>query len=1135
MRIFIGRSASGKTTEILKEIAEKCEKMQGKQILLVPELHSHLMERRLAACTKNHGARTAEVLTFSRLADRVFAECGGLAEEMLSAAGQLLMLQRAAKNVQTGLSVWNDIASKTELLKKASRLIEECKAATVSSEMLFKAAEQSEDNILTQKLTDLAQLQTAYERLCEQTIADPRDRLTHLADLIVQSEIFANAELYIDGFSGFTKQEYHVLFEIMKKKTNITFALTADEDDDEVFSGANKTQKTLMKMAEKCGEPTEIIDFGASKAQKTQDLIRLEKDALHCVRQSGTATGDSVRIYAGASPFNECEHAAAYILQKVREEGCHFSDFIVTARDITTYSAPLEMAMARYEVPAFFAGKEDLLFKPPIALVLGALQAVIGNFQYEDMFACFKTNLTMLSFEEVDKLENYVLTWDIKGGAWCREWDEHPDGYGMEQTEKSKQQLQGLNELRQKAIAPFVNLREQISGKNKAKDSVSALYEFLCALDVPLQIEERANMHENANRIQLADEYRQLWDILVSAMEQFAWLCSETEFTAEQFVQMFALILGEYEVSSIPVSLDRVTCGSMERVCSEQAKHVILLGVNDGIVPNVSGEKSLFSDADREKLDGLGIELGIYGMERIFKEQEILYRALACPTDSLLLSYHTSDNRGSETRPSYFIGIIQGLLDGLPFESYQTAGQHDYLQADKPALELACSYVAGARNPAARAAFAHYQTDERIIKAEKQRSARGSIQDTDIMHALYGKSLNLTASRVDAFYSCRFAFFMQYGLKAKPRKKAKFDAMQTGTFIHYVLENALILLQKKENGIAQATEKEIQKVCRKVTDNYITEELGGLAKKTARFRYLFQRLCVSVEKILQNVIEEMKVSDFAPIDYELDFSRNGDLPPVTCENDEVSVSLSGKVDRVDGYIKDGKLYLRIMDYKSGKKAFSLSDIWHGLNMQLIIYLYALQEKGLERYKKRVGEQLNEVVPAGVLYVPAREDLPEADRETDEEELRMLRDKALRRSGILSDDMELVQAMEQGLSGKGRFIPVTIKIPKGEDEPVIDAKSAVTTLERFGKLAKYTHKKLLEMGEELNKGSVLANPCKKDKNSVFCDFCEFRSACQFDEQMGDKARLLKHYSDAEFWDLLGGEAYAAVDKTAKASN
>lgn len=1121
MRIWTGRAGSGKTTAILQEIAALCAQGEGRQILLVPELNSHRMERRLAAATGNHGARTAEVLTFSRLADRVFSEVGGLAQQMLTPAGQLLTLQEAARRVQGGLSVWNGLADKPELLKEALRLIDECKTCAVAPETLFAASAECDDAALAGKLGDLAQLLTAYERLCDESLPDPRDRLTHLRDRLGACHVLDGAAVYLDGFLGFTPQELAVIDAMLAAGVPLAAAVTCDMAYPEIFVTGCKTVKTLTRMAKRHNKTAQQIDLGASRIARPAGLAAVESESLLPVR-TPHEDAHGVHLYAAASPFDECEHAAAYIRRKVRDEGARYRDFVVAARDIEPYSAFLAMAMARYDVPVFLAEKPDLLSRPPMALVTGALDAAQSYFKYEDLFGCLKTGLTSLTRDEVDKLENYVLTWNIRGGAWERDWTEHPDGYGLPFDDRSRAQLTELNELRAKAIAPFSALREALKGENPASDCVRALYAFLLAVDAPGRMSARAASHEAAGRLQLADEYRQLWEILVSAMEQFAWVCGDTPLTAERFAQLFRLVLGEYDVGTIPVSLDRVTCGNIERACLENAKYVILLGVNDGQIPKAPSSTSLLSDMDRDKLDALGVELKAYGEERLLMEQETLYRALACPTDELLLSWHLTDASGGESRPSYFVGTVQNLLPGVPVSAHQTETVRDRLQAERPAVELACAYLSGDRTAAVRAAYDYYKDDDRIQNAAAQKRGRGPLVSPHTIDGLYGKRLNLTASRVDTFYSCRFAFFMQYGLKAKPRKAARFDALETGTFIHYVLEHALDALGKQEGGAAAADGQTVRRVCRAAVRQYVQEELGGLETKTARFRYLFQRLVRTVEQILDNVLEELRVSDFAPIDYEVDFSRGGDLPPVECADGDLSVSLSGKVDRVDGYIKNGRLYLRVMDYKSGKKSFSLSDIWYGLNMQLIIYLYALQQEGLDRYRQRLEAELNEIVPAGVLYVPVRDELPDAPRDVDEDALRAMRDKALRRSGLLSDDMELLEAMEHGLEGDGRFIPVSIKVKKGEDEPTLAAKSSVADLAKFGRLARYTHEKLLEMGRELRNGSVTADPCKKDKNSSYCDWCEFRAACRFDETAGDKARWLKHLSDEDFWQQVGGE-------------
>lgn len=1122
MRIWTGRAGSGKTTAILREIAALSERGEGRQILLVPELNSHLMERRLAAATHNHGARTAEVLTFSRLADRVFSEVGGLAQQMLTPAGQLLTVQEAARRVQGSLSAWKGLADKPELLQEALRLIDECKTCAVAPEALFAASAESEDAALGEKLSDLAQLLTAYERLCDESLPDPRDRLTHLRDRLAESHTLDGAAVYLDGFLGFTAQESAVVDAMLAAGVPLAAAVTCDTAYPEIFLTGCKTVQKLTKMAKRHSRPVERIELGASRVARPAGLAALERESLLPIRTPQTDAG-GVRLYEAASPFDECEHAAAYIRRKVRDEGARYRDFIVAARDIQPYSAFLAMAMARYDIPVFLAEKPDLLSRPPMALVTNALEAARSHFRYEDLFSCLKTGLAGLDWDEIDKLENYVLTWNIRGSAWEHPWVEHPDGYGLRIDEAAKAQLDELNALREKAIAPFSALREALAGEKPAADCVRALYTFLLAVDAPQRMTDRAAGHEAAGRLQLADEYRQLWEILVSAMEQFAWVCGDTPLTLDRFAQLFRLVLGEYDVGTIPVSLDRVTCGDIERACMENAKYVILLGVNDGLIPKAPASTSLLSDMDRDKLDALGVELKAYGEERLLMEQETLYRALACPTDELLLTYHTTDAGGGETRPSYFVGTVRELLPEAPFTTHRTESVRDRLQAERPAVELACAYLSGDRSPAVRAAYDYYKDDERVHNAADQRRGRGPLSSQHTIDGLYGKSISVSASKVDVFYSCRFAYFMQHGLKAKPRRVAKLDSMSAGTFLHYVMEHALDILAKQEGGAARADRNAVHKACREAVRQYVAEELGGLENKTARFQYLFRRLVHSAEQILENVVEELRVSDFRPIDYELDFSYNGDLPPVQCTDGDVSISLTGKVDRVDGYIRNGRLYLRVMDYKSGHKSFSLSDIWYGLNMQLIIYLYALQREGLERYRARLTDELNEIVPAGVLYVPVRDELPDEKRSIDEDELNTEKEKLLRRSGLLSDDMSILEAMERGLEDKGRFIPVALKKKKGEEEASFASGSAVADLAKFGRLARYTQKKLLEMGQELRRGSVEANPRRSDRS--YCDWCEFRAACRFDETAGDKMRPLRKLKDEEVWEQLGGDENA----------
>ena len=433
MRIVTGLAASGKTSMLLREIAEKAEANRGRQILLVPELNSHQMERRLAAATHNHGARTAEVLTFSRLADRVFAVVGGLAQQMLTPAGQLLTLQEAARRVQVGLTAWSGLADKPELLSETLALIDECKSCMIEPEMLFRASEESaldEDAALSAKLCDLAQILTQYDSLCEETLPDPRDRLTHLRDGLAESHVLDGAEVYLDGFLSYTPQELAIIEVMLSSGVPLTAAVTCDVELPDVFVTGCRTLRTLTRMAERCSRSPELVDLGAGKMPRPAGLAAVANEALLPVREAHE-DASGVRLYEAASPFDECEHATAYIRRKVRDEGAHYRDFVIAARDIGPYSASLAMAMGRYDIPMFLADKPDLLSRPPMALVIGALESVRSNFGCRELFGCLKTGLTGLAWDEIDRLENYAITWKIHGAAWERDWVEHPDGYGI--------------------------------------------------------------------------------------------------------------------------------------------------------------------------------------------------------------------------------------------------------------------------------------------------------------------------------------------------------------------------------------------------------------------------------------------------------------------------------------------------------------------------------------------------------------------------------------------------------------------------------------------------------------------------------------------------------------------------------
>lgn len=1107
----MGRAGSGKTTAILRRIASQADSGR-KQILIVPELASHEYERLLAQYTNNMGARYAEVLTFRRIANRVFSETGGLADTVLTPAGRLLVLYEAVRRSADALALYSGATRKPDVLRELLQVLDEMKCAQISPEDMLRAAGET-DGHLAAKLRDVGQISMVYDMLTQEELPDPRDQLTRVSAHLPESSLFDNTEVYLDRFDNFNKQELDILAFLLHRHVPVTVALTGDPTQPELFPETHTALARLRALAGRCGEPVELECFPSLYLPRPRDLAVLEQHILQPHGQQFESDGSSVKLHAASDLFSECEYAAAYIRRLLRETDARRRDIVVTARNFEQYAPLLELVLERYDIPIFLSEKHDILQKPVLSLVGAALHTVTGGWRYEDMFTYLKTGFAGLTAEECDVLENYVLFWRIRGSMWHKPFTGSPDSFDGRMNEQTQAELAHLNELRERAIQPLLVLKEGLDHAHTATQYVQVLYDFLEAIGAPERIAARAQLHEEAGRLQTAEEYRQLWEILVQAMEQFAWVQGDAPIETDAFVTLLGLVLTEYDVGTIPVSLDRVTCGSIDRVCKTGIPHLIVLGMNDGVLPAAGESSGILTDHDRAMLLGLEVELET-SEDRIAQEQAAIYRVFASASETLLLSW-SSVGADGELRPSYLISTVRQLLHGVPETSESELGQQYRLEAERPRFDLACRGAARDVSAAAQAALA--ATDTPIIPMEK--SVRGPLTDTSVIHALYGGRLRVTASRVDAFYQCQYAYFLRYGLRAKERRRAAFDAPEMGTFLHYVLEHTLQEL-REQDAMGAPDREAVHEIARKWTQMYVKTVLGGLEQHTARFRHLFRRLVRMLDDILDNLLEELACSDFQPIDFELDFSRDGDLPPIRIDSPEGALEMNGKVDRVDGYIKDGALYVRVLDYKSGQKKFELSDLWYGLNVQLLLYLFAIQNHGLDRYRARLAGDIDCIVPAGALYVPARSALIQAPRDTDDKTLDQLRKKQLRRSGLLLDDPAVIEAMEHGITKEGAFLPIGFRAKDGA--PTAASLSSLASMEKMGQLSAHIRKILRDMGRELLHGNMEAKPVRRGPAEDVCQWCPYRAICRFDTKLGDKPHTIAKIKPEEFWQGIADE-------------
>lgn len=1106
LRLFTGRAGTGKTAAVINEIHTAVLEKRGRRLLIVPEQYSHEAERELCRVCGDSMSLYAEVMSFTGLARRIASQQGGGAAPYLDKGGRLLCMALALDGAASRLRVYGSAGRRAETQSALLAAVDSLKAAGVDSGTLYAASESCPGG-LGDKLADMALILEAYDAVVANGHADPADRLTVLAEQILDSSMGPDDHIYVDGFIDFTFQERQVLRALLKRGVQLTVCLTMDElhGENEIFELSRRSARELLAYAGELGAETETRHFASGICGDALDFFAENMFSYSAVSFKGEPN-DSVKLMTADGMVAECEFAAAQAISLVRDGGCRWRDIAVAVRGFDEYRAALESAFEHYGVPLFMARRSDLLSKPLPAMIAAAYDIVCGGWEVDDVISYMRTGLTGLAPEDCDALENYIFKWQLRAGAWSRagDWRQHPDGYNAEYTEETAERLKKINALRHALGDPLLHFAAHGREASAAAEQAAALADFFDELKLSERLSERAEQLRAAGRESLAREYAQLWDIIVSALEQCAAILGDTEMDMEGFGRLFTLMLSRYDVGVIPVSLDRVSAGDFDRMRRRNIKHLIVLGVSDERLPAASGDTGIFSDEERKRLLELDIDLGGAGDGELWREFSLIYNCLSLPSDSLTLCCPLVNSEGAPQRPAFVYSRAAAIFGLKP--QYADISELR-MSAEAPALTLAAHAVSGgtARERSAAEYFRRKQPERFGKLTSAAKMSRGRLSP-EAVRALYGSRLKLSASRIDKFASCKFAYFCQYGLNARPYEPADFTPPEIGTFMHYVLEHTARDVRDR-GGFGAVSDDELHAITQRHVDGYVHEQLNDFQEKSQRFIYLFRRLGKDVFQIVSDMAAELRRSDFEPLDFELDFSKMSDIPPVELGDGDGAVTLTGIADRVDGWLHDGRLYLRVVDYKTGKKSFSLSDVWYGMGLQMLLYLFALGRDGEKLYGR-------EIVPAGVMYVPARSVILPVSRDCGDEEAQRLRLDGVKRSGVVLDDAEVIEAWEHGEDKK--YIPIRMRYGK----PTPDS---LMTAERLGLLSRHIGKTLTDMARQLNSGSIAADPYYRSQQENACLNCDYFDACHFSQgENGESCRFQQKIPADKVIEMMEGE-------------
>ncbi len=1072
LRLLLGIDWITVKNEILSRIASDVAARQGGRILMVPELISHDTERRLCAAAGDTASRYAEVVSFTRLARRVADSTGCKIPECLDNGGRVVAMAAAARQLHSRLKIYTAVDTKPEFLSGLVDAVDEFKRCCITAEDLAQAAKQATGS-LAQKLEELSLLLGTYDALCSQGKRDPRDQMTWLLEQLADSDFGENHVFYIDGFPDFTRQHLAILEHLIRVSPEVTVGLNCDAVDTNsaAFEKAADTAAALLRCARAAGVSVQIEQIPG------RDCVLLRGcDAMFQGEIPGRVSGlETIRT---DSPFEEVQVAAERILELVRG-GCRYRDISVVCADMGTYQNFVDLQFHRCGIPTYRSGTEDILRNTVIATVLAALDAALGGFEQRDVLRYLRSVLSVLDTDTCDLVENYAVIWNIRGNRWCREWENHPDGLRGIPSEESNSRLALLNAARERAILPLMRLRNGFKDAVNLSQQVDALQAFLEEIALQERLEQLALRADADGDNRSAQILNQIWEILVSALEQMQSVLGQTAWESEIFTRLLTLLLSQYDVGTIPPVLDAVTVGPVSAMRCQQSKHLLVLGACEGALPGYGGAAGILTDQERVELRKLGVALTGGAMEGIQAEFAEIYGVFCGATESITVSYPGG-------QPSYVYRRLAQMSGG---EIYQ-----------KP--ELGAALTDPCETGAYLAKWNASAEAEKLGVFEHYRQACTKVQHTlgtvrsENVRKLYGNQLNLSASQVDRHAECRLSYFLQYGLNAKERKEATVDPAEFGTYVHWVLEHTAKEVMER-GGFTRVSLEETLGIAISYSDRYAAENFGQVDSQ--RLTYLFRRNRRELEMVVEELWDELKQAEFTPEEFELKFGNGGRMEAIDLQANAMQAVLRGFVDRVDICKKNGKNYFRVVDYKTGRKDFDYCDVFNGVGLQMLLYLFALEQNGTEI----LGDA---PIAAGVQYFPARAPLMSADSRMSDEEAKAARQKEWKRRGLLLKDEAALAAMD-----KDADMP-RLSCKRNKDG---ELSGDIADGRQMKLLRQYVFTLLGNMVDEIASGNISPNPYTRGSSHDACTFCPYGAVCHKASVEG--RRNYKAMNAQRFWD------------------
>ncbi|MDD4850308.1 MAG: PD-(D/E)XK nuclease family protein [Gemmiger sp.] len=1120
LTLILGPSGSGKSRMLLAELRRRAEAGLH-SLILVPEQFTSSTEGALYSTLGDSLSAYVESYSFTTLAETLLRLYGGAAVPTMTDAGRAVLVRRAVANLQGRVQYYGRQCQSTAFCEKAAQTIEELKSAGIRPETLESYARAPGAD--TAKLGELSLIYGAYEALLQNTAMDPGDRVEQAARTL-QPGFFAGRAVYIDEFDTFNASKKAILGAILQV-ADVTVSLCCDGAEDAdgafgVFSGARRVAATLKALAGRAGVPYAQTVLAADRRHADTPLLAELADLLADPTYTPEAVVDpanpAILQYPADSRQEEAKAVAATI-RELAEKGMPYRRMAVICRNAGAYLSAVRYEFRLADIPLFCDEPTTPENTAPARAVAGALELLRGGISTAGVLQLLKTGLVNLPEAEQCALENYAYTWTLYAADWREPFTRSPAGYTDRPTPEDAETLRLAEAARQFLVGNIQRFVGAARGADAAT-LTTRIYLFLQALGAETALTELAAALRREGDIPAAEEALREWNTVMALLDEMVRLLGEgASLSPTEYGELFTLLLRTTDMGHIPQSLDSVIFTTAGRMRLPETDACFVLGLTEGEFPQTPGDTGLLSHADRDSLMSQGADLPDCFENRVVREQVCFYKALTAARKFLWLSWPG----GAAGLP-----VAAALAPVLEAFNVPVAALTPRQLAPTPAAALDLLGSLWQQNSPQRAAV--YAALAQVAAqpggqgglpgfAAVHRAAEGlplTAQDTAALESVLGRSLRISPTRFESYTQCPFGYFMEYVLRAKPRQKAELAPNISGTLTHWVLENAL---RRTGDGFLALDAGKIAALVEELVAEYVAANLPGAG---VRMQYLLGRISKNLVGLLRFIQEDRRQSGFQPVAYELRIADTPDpddptaplVPPVELDDGRGhTIRVIGTIDRVDAMQAGGKTYLRVVDYKTGNKEFSLKEVYFGQDCQMLLYLFTLVRNGGGLYPGAAA--------AGVEYLladpspktaprpePPKKDGAETGAEAGENTAEAPDDAggeagdaagagaeaappAYPLQGLLLDEESIYRAMDR--AGTGRYLPLNFG-KNGKPTPASAAK-VLATEKKLGNISRHIDGLLTQMAQNLYSGNIAAEPLCPSGNTR-CQWCDYRAAC-----------------------------------------